>query len=58
MKPWVDLIRQHGNESTHELPAPEERRAESTLVFTAHLLKSVYEMDKMTKLYTQTEEGE
>jgi len=51
MKPWVDLIRKHGNESTHELPAADKDRAEGTVMFTAELLRLVYEMDHMTKKY-------
>jgi hypothetical protein len=44
MRAWVKLIKDHGNESTHKLPKPERRRAESTILFTAQLLRSVYEM--------------
>lgn len=40
MKPWVDLIRRHGNSSTHELVPPDVKRSESTLMFTAELLES------------------
>ena len=53
MKTWVDLIRKHGNESNHELPAPSEERAESTLMFTAELLRLTYEMEHMTKKYVK-----
>ena len=51
MEPWVDLIRRHGNESTHELPTPDKDRAEGTVMFTAELLRLVYEMDHMAKKY-------
>jgi len=51
MTPWVDLIRKHGNESTHDLPAPERERAEGTVMFTAELLRLVFEMEFMTKRY-------
>lgn len=44
MKGWLDRIRTHANESTHSLPEPTAERAESTLEFTAQLLRIVYEM--------------
>jgi hypothetical protein len=47
MKPWVDQIRQNGNESTHCLSSPQVERSESTLMFTAELLRLTYEMDHM-----------
>lgn len=51
MKPWVDRIRKHGNQSTHELPTPDRRRAEDTMMFTAELLRLVYEMQSMVEKY-------
>lgn len=51
MKSWVDLIRRHGNLATHELEPPERSRAEATLVFTAELLRIIYEMDYYAKNY-------
>jgi len=51
MKPWVDLIREHGNSSTHKLMPPEPKRSESTLMFTAELLKIVYEMEHIAQKY-------
>lgn len=58
MKGWVDLIRQHGNMATHVLEEPDRGRAESTLMFTAELLRIVYEMDYLSNKYTSTEETE
>jgi hypothetical protein len=52
MKGWVDLIRKHGNLATHEIPAPNQQQAESTVMFTAELLRLVYEMEHMAKKYT------
>jgi DNA-directed RNA polymerase subunit RPC12/RpoP len=49
MKPWVDLIRQHGNEATHTLDEPDEERAKHTVDFTAELLRIVYTMDHQAK---------
>jgi len=51
MKEWVDLIREHGNRATHEIETPEKGRAESTLMFTAELLRLIYEMEYMAKRY-------
>ena len=51
MKGWVDLIRTHGNKSTHKLESPDKRRAESTLMFTAELLRLVYEMQHYSNQY-------
>lgn len=52
MKGWVDLIRQHGNNATHKLPASDRGRAESTVMFTAELLRIVYEMEFMASKYS------
>lgn len=51
MKGWVGLIREHGNKAAHELEAPDPARAESTLMFTAELLRLVYEMEYMASKY-------
>jgi len=52
MKGWVDLIRQHGNIAAHELQTPDRKRAENTLMFTAQLLRIVYEMEHLGKQYS------
>jgi len=52
MKGWVDLIREHGNKAAHLLESPDRNRAESTLMFTAELLRIIYEMEHMAKQYT------
>jgi hypothetical protein len=52
MKAWVDLIRKHGNEATHELSMSDKKRTEGTLMFTAELLKLIYEMEHLSKQYT------
>ncbi|WP_191305245.1 DUF4145 domain-containing protein [Lentzea cavernae] len=44
MHPWTDLIRQHGNIATHEIPATDRERALGTLTFTTQLLRMIYEM--------------
>jgi hypothetical protein len=51
MKPWVDLIRQHANLSTHRLPAASFERATNTLAFTAQLLKLIYEVEHRAQIY-------
>ncbi len=51
MKKWVDLIRKHGNDSTHRLEPPDKTRAESTVMLTAELLRVVYEMEHMASKY-------
>jgi hypothetical protein len=53
MKGWVDLIRRHGNKATHSLESPDKKRAESTLMFTAELLRLIYEMEHISKQYTE-----
>lgn len=52
MKPWVDIIRKHGNASTHKLESPSQERAESTVMFTAELLRLTYEMEYMANKFT------
>ncbi len=51
MKAWVKLIKDHGNKSTHRLAAPDTTRAQSTLMFTAELLRLTYEMDYISQQY-------
>ena len=51
MKPWVDIIRMHGNASTHQLEAPSQGRAKSTVMFTAELLRLTYEMEYMANKF-------
>lgn len=58
MKKWVDLIRTHGNEATHELAPVSSERAESTLMFTAELLRLTYEMEAMADKYAPAPAGE
>ncbi len=53
MKGWVELIREHGNKATHLLEAPDKSRAESTLMFTAELLRLIYEMEYLSGQYTK-----
>ena len=52
MGKWVGLIRQHGNKATHLLEPPDRTRAESTIMFTAELLRLIYEMEQMANQYT------
>lgn len=56
MKEWVDLIRKHGNIAAHILEKPNQNRAESTLMFTAELLRIVYEMEYLAKQYKAEKE--
>lgn len=51
MKVWTNLIKEHGNKSTHRLESPDKTRSESTLMFTAELLRLVYEMTHLAKKY-------
>lgn len=49
MRAWVDRIRAHGNQATHDLDPPSRDRAESTLTFTAQMLKNTYGMEYLVK---------
>lgn len=51
MKVWVDMIRQHGNISTHEIPPADRDRALMTLEFTEQMLRIVYEMEHRAKKF-------
>lgn len=53
MRTWLDLIRQHGNESAHSLQIPDEKRAQSTFTFTAELLRLIYEMEFLANKFTK-----
>lgn len=53
MKNWVNLIREHGNKAAHILETPDKDRAESTLMFTAELLRLIYEMEYISTKYTK-----
>ena len=52
MKPWVDKIRQEGNDATHTLNPPSQKDAENIMKFTTQLLKLVYEMDHIAGKFT------
>lgn len=54
MRRWLDLIRKHGNQATHEIAAPDAQRAERTVLFTVELLRLVYEMEFLAKKFTTT----
>ncbi len=56
MTPWVELIRSHGNAATHELRPVDKQRAEGTVMFTAELLRLVYEMAAMTERYAPADD--
>ena len=58
MKDWVGLIKEHGGKAAHLLEGTDKKRAESTVMFTAELLRLVYEMDFMAKKYTEKKIGE
>ena len=45
MRPWVDRIKNVGNEANHDLDPPVETRALDVARFTEQLLKLAYEMD-------------
>ncbi len=51
MTKWVALIKKHGGKATHLIEAPDRKRAESTLMFTAELLRLIYEMEHMADKY-------
>ena len=52
MSGWVKLIRKHGNKANHQLNTPDKKQAESTLMFTAELLRLIYEMETISNRYT------
>ena len=52
IKLWADLIRQHANKATHLLAEASEERAQSTLMFTAELLRLIYEMEHISKQFS------
>lgn len=52
MKGWVNAIRANGNEATHAIAAPSKERAESTVMFTAELLRLTYEMEYLAGKFT------
>lgn len=51
MEDWVDQIRKIGNKRAHELDPPDKSRAESTVMFTAELLRLIYEMESLGERY-------
>lgn len=58
MMGWVEIIKEHGNKATHTIEKVDKGRAESTIMFTAELLRIVYEMEFMAKRYGKKEKGE
>ena len=49
MEPAIKQVKDNGNESTHEIKAPDKERAKNTLDFTMLLLKNVYEIPERLK---------
>lgn len=47
MRPWVNRIKDVGNEATHEIPAINENQAMDVAKFTEQLLRLVYELTAM-----------
>lgn len=52
-KPWVDKIRDMGNEANHEIAFKNEPDAKLILTFTEMLLKFMYEMGGMMEEYSK-----
>ncbi len=52
MRGWVTLIKDHGNEAQHRIDAPDRKQAEGTLLFTAQLLRTVYEMGHLAAQFS------
>lgn len=57
MMGWVEIIRENGNKAAHKIEQVEKERAESTIMFTAELLRVVYEMEFMAQKYGKKKEG-
>lgn len=55
-KEWVDLIRQKGNEATHEIAIMERADAEELITFSAMLLTFIYEYP--AKIKARVEQAE
>ncbi len=55
IKEWADLIREIGNQSTHELIPPDENRTKATLMFTMELLRIIYEMQHVANKFKKNE---
>jgi hypothetical protein len=57
MRPWIDRIRDVGNEANHEIPSIVEATALDVASFTHQLLRLAYEMDALMHVAepTQTE---
>lgn len=53
LRDWVDQIRQNGNLATHELPPANSGVAENSLVFTAQILRIIYEMPGKADQFSQ-----
>jgi len=56
MMGWVGIIKENGNKATHKIEKVDKGRAESTIMFTAELLRIVYEMEFMAKRYGKRKE--
>lgn len=51
MKPWLDEIRNLGNNATHQITEGDQKQAENVLMFTAELLRHVYELPTLTRKF-------
>ena len=54
IKKWADVIRTHGNDSTHKLQKTEKEKAEITFQFTAQLLRIIYEMEYLANKFASS----
>ena len=58
MRPWVDRIKDIGNEANHELEAISEKDALDVARFTEQLLRLSFEMDSLVAAATKADAKE
>ena len=57
MVKWVALIKEHGGKAAHIIEPPDRTRAECTLMFTAEMLRLVYEMEHIAEKFIPKTRG-
>lgn len=52
MRPWVDKIKDVGNEANHEIPSTSQEQAMDVAMFTRQLIRLAYELPAMVAEHT------
>jgi hypothetical protein len=58
MRPWIDKIKDVGNEANHEIPITSSEQAMDVALFTRQLIRLAYELPAMVAEHAPTDDDE